>query len=720
MDIDLRFSTAFWIPLGICALALLFTLIVYRQTVPASSHVLRRTLAFIRYACLVIAALLLFEPVLNLHWTISRLPTLAVLIDESASMTLVDSTSRRSDRLQKLMQRPWIESLKKSSNLQILAFADSLRLINRDSVAALRFAGDGTDIAAALAAANRRFAAENFAAAVVISDGIVNLGENPVRVAQNFPVPVFTIGIGSPQRARDVVITQIATNDIAYAETQLPVEVTIAAVGYDGRRARLRLEDAGGKLIEQEIVLPADNTQITARLTVTPRQLGMNKFTASVEPQPGESSEINNRRSVFVRVLQSKVRIWIVAGGPSADFQFAKRTLEEDKNFSVTGLVRKNSGAFYDGALPANAHSPAWKEIDCLIFIDFPRRDTDLRLIAYLSEVLNATRKPVFWMAGPNTDPGRWWSFQKHLPLSVRPARSAERSVTLAPNAVGFSHPVGRFAESPEENRLLWENLPPVFSNFTNVQASAGAQVIAVADQSASRVPLLIAQKSAETKSLVLLAHDLWRWYLKLVGINKEPAAYRHLMIQGVRWLVTKEDTKLVRFGTNKLIYRGGEAIEMTAQVYYEDYRPRTGARITVQLMGSGYDREIPFEEVGDGLYQASSGHVPGGDYELRGRAELNGQLLGEDTAKFTVEPFRIEYLSTAMNEPLLRKIAEVSGGRYLSPDSLEQFAAEAKFPIQTVEEGKEIAAWGKPSVLLIIVILLAVEWLFRKRHGML
>ena len=721
MQFDLRFSTAFWIPLLFVLAALIFTLFIYRRTIPVSSKLLRRTLAALRYMSLAIVLLLLVEPVLALRWTSLRQPTIAILIDESASIALMDSTTRRSDRVKEIMRMPWISKLQESSNVKIMAFADSLRQITGDSLATMRFTGDGTDIAAALVSAGKRLASDNFVAAVLLSDGNASLGENPVRVAQNYAVPIFTVGIGSPRRAKDVVLTQIVTNEIAYAESQLPVEITLSAVGYAGRTARLRVEDAAGMLAEQNVVLPADNTQTTVRFNVTPRQLGMNKLTASVAPQPGETSDLNNRRAAFVRVLESRMRILIIAGAPSAEYEFVKRTLEDDKNFTIDGFVQKPSGGFYSGkTLPAQP--AAWKEVDCLFFIDFPRKDTDAQVITALLENLTAARKPLFWIAGPDLDPAKWWSFQNYLPFSSRPVKGAERLVTMAPDAIGMSHPLGRFAESPEENRELWENVPPIFSSLTNVALRSGAQVVGVSDPSSGRasMPLMVAQKSGKTKCIAILAHQLWRWNLKLVGIGKEPIAYRHIIIYGVRWLVTTEDTKLVRFSTNKLIYRGAEAVEMSAQVYYEDYRPRTGARVSAHISGKGFDREVLLEEIGDGLYRGTVASLPGGDFELRGRADLNGQRLGEDASKFSVEPFSVEYLTTAMNESVMRKISEVSGGQFLTADSLDAFAAKANFPEEKVESGREIAGWGNLNILVVIVLVLGTEWFLRKRSGML
>jgi hypothetical protein len=359
--------------------------------------------------------------------------------------------------------------------------------------------------------------------------------------------------------------------------------------------------------------------------------------------------------------------------------------------------------------------------VDGVIFLDFPRRDSNAQLVDALAEALNSSRKPVYWMAGPGLDLSRWWRFQKSLPLATQPSRGPERPVTMIPDAAGMAHAVGRLAESPDENRALWEELPPSFSVFSNVQPAAGTQIIAVSDQPVrgAAAPMLIAHKSADRKSILLLAHGLWMWNLKLVGIGREPVAYRHLMIQGMRWLVTNEDTKLVRFTTNKLIYRGGEAVEMNAQVYFEDYRPRTGARVSARLTGNGFDREILFDEVGDGLYRALPGSLPGGDYDLRGQAGLNGRVLGEDYAKFSVEPFSVEHLTTSMDEVTLRHISEASNGRYLLPDSLEALS-KISFPAEKVEEKRELAAWGHPEALFILIVLLGMEWFLRKRNGML
>jgi hypothetical protein len=175
-----------------------------------------------------------------------------------------------------------------------------------------------------------------------------------------------------------------------------------------------------------------------------------------------------------------------------------------------------------------------------------------------------------------------------------------------------------------------------------------------------------------------------------------------------------------VRISSNKEIYRGGEQVEIVAQVYREDYVPLEGAQVQVQLYGPQWQQDLILQDAGSGLYRARLQVLSGGEYQFRGAAELSGKNLGEDSGKFSVEPFSSEFLQTRVNEPLLRQLAEVSGGAYLPPDSLEQ--AVARLPLEPVVkyESRDYAFWGKLPVLLVLLLTLAVEWFLRKREGML
>lgn len=757
MNFDLKLSSTLIYPLLLILLAVAFTFFIYRTTTPPVANWLRRGLAVLRTFALALALLLLFEPVLTFGLQRLQKPTVAVLVDRSASMTLADSAIVRADLVRQALSLPWVKDLEKRAEIAGFSFSDSLRRMNLDTLSPKAFNGDGSDLGGALLAAKKMLAERHLAAAIMFTDGAQNMGESPVRVAEQFGVPLITVGIGSAQGVRDVQLSDIVTNEIAYAETQLPVEVSISSLGYAGRRVRWRIieESAGadttrqGKVAhEQEIVLPADNTQATVRFNIVPHQLGLNRYVAQIDTLAGELTKANNRRTFYVRVLKNKLKLWIFAGAPSPDYVFLKRALEADKNFQIQGFVQRSDGNFYStsaadliAALTRIRREEIDGSLDGVIMIDFPRRDSNRRLLEALLQQLAKNRQPLFFLNGPGVDLASLWQFRSVLPLAAAPAPTSERLVYLRPELAGLSHPLTQFSETLEDNRRIWEELPPLFCNLLNLQPLAGSQVLAAVDnrrgaQATSEIsprpgpsrsgatpggmPMVLAQKSAERKTVAIFAYSLWRWHLLMQGVGKTPVAYETLVRSAVRWMVTAEDAKLVRITSNKEIYRGGESIELAAQIYYEDYRPRAGVQVRVQLAGPQFSQEVILQDAGDGLYRATLQVLGGGEYQFRGVAEQSGRKIGEDSGRFTVEPFSLEFLNMRLNEPLLRQMAQATGGAYGTPDSLANFVARLPLSSLSRHETFDFALWGRTPVLLVLLLVLGVEWFVRKRQGML
>jgi len=735
MNFAFKFSTSLLYPLLLILLALAFTLFIYRDTTPRVTNWLRRSLAALRTFALALALLLLFEPVFTFGLQRAQKPTVAILVDRSASMNLTDSTGKRAEVVRQAFSQPWLAALQKRAEIASFSFSDSLRRMNLDTLTQMNFNGDGSDPGGALLAAKKLLVNQNFAGVIMLTDGAQNMGENPTRVAEQFGVPVITIGVGAARGTRDVFLSDVVTNEIAYAETRLPVEVSLSSFGYSGRRARVRIfeetrtaiVDSGSRqtALEQQVTLPADNTEQTARFNLTPHKVGLNRYVVQVDTLAGELTGENNRRAFYVRVLKSKLKLWLLAGAPSPDGSFLQRTLAADSNFQTQTFVQRPDGNFYNNvaaaSLVANLSRTEAAQFDGVIMIDFPRRDSDRRLLEALAQQFTKKQTPLFFLNGPGVDLQALWQFRQVLPLAAAPSITGERLISLQPELAGLSHPLTRFAETPEENRRLWSELPPVFCNLFNLQPLAGSQVLASIDvQGRGGMPVMLAQKSAERKTVAIFAHGIWRWHLLMQGVGKTSLAYETLIRNGVRWMVTREDAKLVRIASNKEIYRGGEAIELSAQIYQPDYRPREGANVRVQLTGPQFSQEVILQDVGDGLYCATLQVLGGGEYQFRGVAEQSGQQLGEDTGRFSVEPFSLEFLNTRLNEPLLRQMAQATGGAYGNVDSLNIFAERLQLTPLSRHETSDFALWGRAPVLLVLLTVLGLEWLVRKRQGML
>lgn len=694
---------------------------VYRRTIPPVSTGWRILLMSLRAVAVMLVILILFEPILSLTRKKEEKPVVAVLVDNSASMSIKDQKVDRQSQLRNVLDSELFNQPSDDHELRFFPYSYALHDALSAPTDSLSLSGDGTDLTRALQETKEQLSEDYFAATVVITDGADNLGANPARLAETYGVPIYPIAIGDPSQQNDVLITDYVTNEIAYAGNEIPVDVTIRSSGFDGSRVTVSLTREGRALDSQYLTLSEDGLEQKARLTFTPEAEGLHKYDIAVSHQEGELTERNNSKSFYVKVLKSKLKVLVVAGGPGADFSFLKRALIGDEDIDVTTAVEKLNGEFYRGAsLPSPNRL---EEMDCIVLVDYPRRTSKPQTLQRLKGVL-AKGKPLLFISGKATDVRKLDALIEFLPFERPPATSAERSVYVGIPRQSEHHPITRLAEDDLDNRERWRELPPVFTNLVSVQLDESAQTLATVDLQRSNqsrsLPLMAALSRGKRKSIAVMTYGIWRWDLLMWGTGKTNENYLRLIKNALRWLTTEDDSKLVKVTTNKEIYRSGEEVKFTAQVYYENYEPADGAEVTAQVRSADETQSLTLENIGEGRYEGSFQVLEGGDYEFTGTAHEQGRVLGKDTGSFTVEEFSLEYQNTRMNEALLRKIAAESGGRFFTAANFDTLSQLLSFPEKYITHKNEWEIWNKVPMLIACIVLLGSEWLIRKRKGML
>ena len=702
--------------------AVVLSCFVYRKTVPPVSRGVRYLLMFIRAMVVILVILLLFEPILSLTRKRQEKPVVAVLVDNSASMGLIDQKINRPKELHKVLNT---ELFKKSSNkFEIEFYEFSYQLSDKinappDSV---QYTGDGTDIQGSLRQLKEKLAERYFAAVLLITDGADNLGENPARYVSAYGIPIYPIAIGDPSEQKDLIVSNYATNEIVYSGTKVPVDVFIKSSGFKEKRIPVNLTIQNKTIDSKVVTLSGSSLEQKMRFHFIPDEEGFYKYEIKLPQLEGELTHLNNMKSFYVKVLKSKMKVLLIAGGPSADFRFLKRALEADKNLEIQTYVEKSHGSFYQGT----SFPPTDKllEFDCLILLDFPRRSSSNQTVNKIKSFL-AQGKSVVFFFGKNVDFEKLWTLKEFTPLAAKPTLGRERLVYMNILPQGISHPLFQISDDALENRDKWHELPPVFSNYDNVVLHPKAQTLAAVDLRRSevvrrqRLPLIAIRQSGTRKSMAVFAYGLWRWDLLMWGVNKSNESYQRFLQNTIRWLVTSEDSKLVRISSNKEIYRSGEEVKFTAQVYTRDFLPVDGAEVVVHLQGAGEIQELSLSNIGEGRYEGSFQVLGGGDYQFDGAAHIQGRVLGRDKGKFSVEEFNLEYQNARMNEDLLRRMAVESGGEFFTSGNFTKLKEKLNFPEKFIVRNQEWEIWNKSSILMVCIFLLGAEWFIRKRKGM-
>ena len=203
-------------------------------------------------------------------------------------------------------------------------------------------------------------------------------------------------------------------------------------------------------------------------------------------------------------------------------------------------------------------------------------------------------------------------------------------------------------------------------------------------------------------------------------GVGKSNELLLNFLQKSVRWLITREEVKQVKIATDKLVYRSGEQVYAQAQVYTQDYQPVEGAVVRLSVSHAGEQKDYVMESVGSGKYETQFRIFQGGDYEFRGEASRVDQFFGADSGKFSAGEFELEFQQTRMNEPLLQRIAQVSGGTYFTPETIDQLPEKLQGEGRMRVKNSEINLWSEWWSLIIPILFLAIEWTLRRRRGML
>lgn len=701
--------------LALCIAAVSY--LIYRVTVPPIPGSLKAVLIFLRTAGLIAVLMIFFEPVLTVVTRSDTPPRLALMVDDSKSMQLVDGEGDRAEVVQQVLNNDIFSNLARQNKLITIRFAgeaDQLAAFHPDS---FQLDGPATNMNAAMKKLREIGDRENVQLSLLISDGNYNTGPRPVYEADRLGMPLFTIGIGDSLEQRDVLISRVIANEIAYLDTEAPVDVRVRSSGFGGERVTVTLSDENNVIGEQTITLEEGTADYELSFAFRPEEEGTHRYTVSVQELPGEVTYENNHQSFYVRVIDRKVQVLLLAGAATEDVVFLRRTLQNDETVEVTLSVQAGDGS-YVGEVPAEARL---READLIILAGFPTNETSSDLVNTVLSVIEDENKPVLFLEHVLTDVRR---VDRVLPVSVERTRPDESQTFVQVPEEQIAHSMFRFGEV--RSVIEWNALPPVFRTMNQYAVRPGSEKLMTHRLQSATLddPFLVIRSVAGRKSAAILGYGIWRWRMMGRSPVDGVKVYDNLMVNLVQWLTTDEEEDRVRITASKEQYHTGESIEFIGQVYDEQYRPLPNAEIRVTVLTGDDAYETILSPRGHGRYEGRLNPLPEGDYEFEGIAKYEDTEVGSDDGRFMVGELNLEFRDTRMNIGVMRQLAAITGGMYVHPDETEKLEDLLReidsydTRIQTATTDYQI--WNLPAALATMILFFSIEWFLRKRNGML
>lgn len=748
----MRFAVVFpwWGYLLALGAAMVLGWLAYARVPVPLSTAQRLGLRALRTLTLLAIIVILLRPVVMVPPQAANNSLLPILIDVSRSMRLPDDAGvPRIERATKIAA-DLQAALGAEYRIETLTFGETLAAatdITRLSAAARR-----SDLTGAMADLAERYAGSRhgrLAGVIVLSDG----GDTaPLETPPGSAIdaPVMTVGIGSPQLARDREVVNLTAGEPLLPGASIDVSVAATSVGFGTEPIELRLTANGRPLEARRLTPAADGAPVHTVFTVSPDPGVSTVYAVQIPEAAGEAAAENNTRSVLVAPQIGRRKILVVEGAPGYEHTFLKRALSDDPGLDLDAVVRKGQNddgrdTFYVQADPSrmaalsSGYPSKRSELfayDGVIFgnveADFFTRDQLALTADFVAQrggglvVLGARSFDRQGLAGT--------AIERALPVDLTERRaevtlaSASSAQTLArgpaePNSPaltvdGALHPATRLAVAPEENRQKWLALPPLASIAPVGGARPGAQVLAVAlTAGGTPQPLIAAQRYGQGRAIAFAGEASWRWRMMRPATD---TSYETIWRQMVRWVTAGAPgpVSIVPLSPSA----PGVTDRISIVVRNEEYRPVANAEVAVQLTApNGEKRALSaaLSSPQDGRYTVATRFDQPGVYKVEAVATRDGVRIGAASRPALVGGVDLEMAQPRLNEAVLKRLAVDHKGHYLRADQVGQLPALLRESRAEAGTPEMRDLWHNGWSFVTILGLLAAEWVARRRVGL-
>ena len=188
-----------------------------------------------------------------------------------------------------------------------------------------------------------------------------------------------------------------------------------------------------------------------------------------------------------------------------------------------------------------------------------------------------------------------------------------------------------------------------------------------------------------------------------------------------VRWLVDGVPEQ-VNLTTTADRVEPGEPIKLSAEVLDPAYVEVNDSRVVAHITSpTGKTTEVPVEwtVTQDGDYRRSFVPDESGSTTIRVTARAIRRTSAPPRCTCACRPATREYFDAAMRAPLLKRIAEETGGRFFTPANAASLPEAISYSGRGVTVVEERELWDMPALLLALIGLVGAEWGYRRARGL-
>ncbi len=649
-------------------------------------------LSFLRFSAVSILAFLLLAPLLKTVMREVEKPVIVLATDHSESIVSGKDSAYYQNQL-----IPELDKLETalSEKFTVVRYSFGDHFSEGEDSA---FTHKETDFSTLFDELETRYSNRNLGAVILASDGIFNRGVSPVYSSAWLKAPLFAIALGDTTLKKDVLISEVNHNSVAFLGNKFPVELIVNANKAAGETVNVTLSKGGQTLYTQRVNPDKDAYTLSIPVELEASSVGIQKYTVVISEIEGEENTANNRFDFFVEVLDSRQKVLIVTAAPHPDIAALKLSIESNDNYQVTtGIL----GQFSE---PVNKYNLA-------ILHSIP---TENALGQKILSDLAAAGVPVWYITGAS---GRFTQFNE-LETGLKIQVNGTRSNECQPVAVK-DFPL--FSLSEDATNFL-PQLPTVstpFATFNSTTAVTPFMKQKIGNLNTD-FPLWVFSEQQGRKVSVFAGEGIWKWKMTDYAAHGTHQIFDELIGKTIQYLSLQEERSFLRV-TAPTSKPENEEITFDAEVYNQSYELIQTPDVFLKIMDDkGTEYKYTFSKTGRS-YHLNTGTKAPGEYSWEATTKVGNETYVK-RGKFAVTQLMAERSVTTANHRVLNNLALAHGGQVVYPNAIQSLAGiiSAREDIKPVVYNPKklielVQMWW---IFAILLGLLTLEWFIRKRQG--
>ena len=592
----------------------------------------------------------------------------------------------------------------------------------------LAFAGNRSDLSAALDEVRREMAAMPLAGLVLVTDGADNADSAITRAVLSLTaagVPVYTVGVGEERYPTDLELSRVTAPRAALRGGSVLVEALVQQQGGGRDSASIVVEEAGRILATRRFALarrrpgrdrqhpgPPGRGRGTPAHGAAAGSSGRGGHAQQRARNPGRGARPRRAHSLLRGRAALRIRLHAARGGGrhqprvvglerTAEGKFLRLGVEDSLDLAA-GFPRTREELFkYRAVILGSVEASAFTA-------------EQLRMIAEFA----GTRGGGLLLLGGRRSfgEGAWHDtpLEDVSPLLLDQPKDTGyfRVLAVEPSAAGRDHPV---------TQLAWDSLPPVTAVNRVGALKPGATSLLSGRDTAGRgdQPVLAFQRYGRGRVIALPVQDTWHWQMA-AQIAVDDQKYETFWRQLLRWLADESPDRL-EIAAQVEDLAPGEPVTVEVELRDRTWQPVNDGSVTAQVTDpAGVVTEVPLDWVigVDGRYRGAFTARAAGEYRIEATS-MGADTLSAEPAFVRAGEVSREFFGAGQRAPLLRRIAEETGGKYYTMATAASLPRDIVYTERGITATEQLDLWDMPIVFFLLAGLLAGEWGLRRARGM-